>query len=107
MEKAAGGKRAWHDDRFFRCKKMCIRDRSTFGKTFLCEYPYQGSIRFAGRELNEMGNSVLTGTIGYLGHDPELFDDSIKNNILMGENEDTETYLKAVCFEMCIRDRPG
>lgn len=46
-----------------------------------------------------MGNSVLTGTIGYLGHDPELFDDSIKNNILMGENEDTETYLKAVCFD--------
>ena len=73
--------------------------KSTFGKTFLCEYPYQGSIRFAGRELNEMGNSVLTGTIGYLGHDPELFDDSIKNNILMGENEDTETYLKAVCFD--------
>ena len=25
--------------------------KSTFGKTFLCEYPYQGSIRFAGREL--------------------------------------------------------
>ena len=61
--------------------------KSTFGKTFLCEYPYQGSIRFAGRELNEMGNSVLTGTIGYLGHDPELFDDSIKNNILISNQK--------------------
>ena len=73
--------------------------KSTFGKTFLCEYPYEGSICFAGRELKQMENSMLTGTIGYLGHDPELFDDSIKNNILMGENENAETYLKAVCFD--------
>ena len=25
--------------------------KSTFGKTFLCEYPYEGSITFGGREL--------------------------------------------------------
>lgn len=73
--------------------------KSTFGKTFLCEYPYKGSIRFAGDELSKMENSVLTGTVGYLGHDPELFDDSIKNNILLGEDKDAAVYLKAVCFD--------
>ena len=34
-----------------------------------------------------MRDTERTGTIGYLGHDPELFNDSVKNNILMGENK--------------------
>ncbi|MFQ7490022.1 MAG: ATP-binding cassette domain-containing protein, partial [Lachnospiraceae bacterium] len=32
-------------------------------------------------------------------HDPELFNDSIENNILMGEDEDIEKLLKMVCFD--------
>ena len=51
--------------------------KSTLGKTFLCEYPYEG----------------------YLGHDPELFNDSVRNNILLGDDDDPEKYLKAVCFD--------
>lgn len=73
--------------------------KSTLGKTFLCEYPYEGSICFAGNELRDMAQAKQTGIVGYLGHDPELFDDSIQNNILMGENADAWTYLKAVCFD--------
>lgn len=73
--------------------------KSTLGKTFLCEYPYEGSICFAGSELRDMEQAKQTGIVGYLGHDPELFDDSIQNNILMGENADAWTYLKAVCFD--------
>lgn len=72
--------------------------KSTFGKTFLCEYPYEGSIKFAEKELKQMDNSLLSSTVGYLGHDPELFDDSIKNNILMGDDLNLKTYLEAVCF---------
>ena len=58
--------------------------KSTLGKTFLCEYPYEGRIRFHGKELSEMTKAERTGMIGYLGHDPELFNDSVRNNILLG-----------------------
>ena len=40
-----------------------------------------------------------TGTIGYLGHDPELFQDTVENNILMGDALDANTYLKLVCLK--------
>ena len=73
--------------------------KSTLGKTFLCEYPYEGRIRFHGKELSEMAKVERTGMIGYLGHDPELFNDTIRNNVLLGEQGDVETYLKAVCFD--------
>lgn len=70
--------------------------KSTLGKAFLREYSYKGSIRFGGKELTEMD---LSSVIGYLGHDPELFDDSIKNNVLLGDSMDAAPYLKAVCLD--------
>ena len=73
--------------------------KSTLGKTFLCEYPYEGRIRFHGKELSEMTKAERTGMIGYLGHDPELFNDSVRNNILLGDDDDPEKYLKTVCFD--------
>ena len=73
--------------------------KSTFGKTFLFEYPYEGSIRYNGCELRNAADNVRTGIISYLGHDPELFNDSIKNNILLGDNKDVNEYLKAVCID--------
>ena len=39
------------------------------------------------------------GIVGYMGHDPELFYDTIENNIRMGEKKDLMPYLKAVCFD--------
>ena len=73
--------------------------KSTLGKIFLCEYPYQGSIEFGGKELSQMDAINRTGMIGYLGHDPELFNDTIENNIRMGNPMDANTFLKTVCFE--------
>lgn len=73
--------------------------KSTFGKTFLCEYPYDGSIRYNGCELRNAADNERLGIISYLGHDPELFNDSIKNNILLGDNKDVNEYLKAVCID--------
>lgn len=73
--------------------------KSTFGKTFLCEYPYEGSIRYNGCELRNAADNVRSGIISYLGHDPELFNDTIKNNILLGDNKDVNEYLKAVCID--------
>ena len=73
--------------------------KSTLGKIFLCEYPYQGSIEFGGKELSQMDAIDRTGMSGYLGHDPELFNDTIENNIRLGNPMDANTFLKTVCFE--------
>ncbi len=73
--------------------------KSTLGKTFLCEYPYEGSIQFGGKELSQMEAIDRTGIIGYLGHDPELFNDTIENNIRMGDEINANAFLRVVCFE--------
>lgn len=73
--------------------------KSTLGKTFLCEYPYEGRICFHGKELSGMTKAEQNGMVGYLGHDPELFNDSVRNNILLGDDDDPEKYLEAVCFD--------
>ena len=78
--------------------------KSTLGKTFLCEYPYEGRICFHGKELSEMAKAERTGMIGYLGHDPELFNDTIRNNVLLGDQGDVETYLQAVCFDGEVKE---
>lgn len=101
-----GGERVLEDISFSAQKGQIIGitgpvacGKSTLGKAFLCEYPYEGKIQFAGRELQDMKEQERTGIAGYLGHDPELFYDSIKNNVLMGDEEDIEKYLKAVCID--------
>ena len=48
------------------------------------------------KKTGEMTKAERTGMIGYLGHDPELFNDSVRNNILLGDDDDPEKYLKAV-----------
>ena len=73
--------------------------KSTLGKAFLCEYPYEGSVQFAGKELQNMKEEDQTGIVGYMGHDPELFYDTIENNIRMGDEKNLMPYLKAVCFD--------
>ena len=73
--------------------------KSTLGKVFLCEYPYDGSITWNGEELQEETAAKRAELIGYLGHDPELFNDTVEQNILMGDQKDARIYLKAVCFD--------
>lgn len=73
--------------------------KSTLGKVFLCEYPYDGQILLDGRELQKETAAQRTDQIGYIGHDPELFADSIAENILLGDPEDANRYLKLVCLD--------
>ena len=73
--------------------------KSTFGRTFLCEYPYEGSIMYNGCELRNVADNVRSGIISYLGHDPELFNDSVRNNVLLGDDYDVFEYLRAVCMD--------
>lgn len=73
--------------------------KSTFGRVFLCEAPYGGSVRFGGRELSELSPGEISNAIGYLGHDPELFADTVKNNVLCGAKVDATEYLDTVALK--------
>ena len=80
--------------------------KSSLGKTFLCEYPYQGSIHLGKEDLTEMDERTRLGSIGYLGHDPELFNDTIEQNVRMGDAGDAWEYLRLVCLDEEIRKMP-
>ena len=73
--------------------------KSTFGRVFLCEAPYGGSIRVCGRELADFRVREVSATVGYLGHDPELSADTIENNVLCGSAQDAMPYLAAVALQ--------
>ena len=81
--------------------------KSTLGKAFLCELPYTGSIQYGGREMAGMTDAERCGVVGYLGHDPELLSDSIRNNILLGRDDDAWKYLRAVCLEDEVKAMPN
>ena len=81
--------------------------KSTLGKTFLCEAPYEGSIRFGGKELSSLPEDLRRSIVGYLGHDPELLSDTIENNILMrrgGSESLPEDTLARLLETVCLSD---
>ena len=73
--------------------------KSTLGKTFLCESPYEGSITFGGKELGKMEKADRNRMVGYLGHDQELFHGSVEENIRLGGKEGAEEMIRVVCLE--------
>ena len=78
--------------------------KSTLGKVFLCEYPYEGQILVDGTDLQAMDEADRTKRIGYLGHDPELLGDSVENNVLLGDDDNVWPWLRAVCFDEEVRE---
>ena len=80
--------------------------KSTLGKVFLCEYPYEGKVQYQREELQNLSQKKLADVVGYLGHDPELFNDTLENNILMGDQVNAEELLKAVCLDQEVAEMP-
>ncbi len=78
--------------------------KSTLGKAFLCEYPYQGSIQYGGREVAGMPKEKRSLLFGYLGHDPELLSDTIEKNVRMGATDSAEPWLSVVCLDQEISE---
>lgn len=70
--------------------------KSTFGKLFLNEYPYEGSILFGGTDIAALQETVFA----YSGHDPELFTGTVRENIAFGDHNDSR--LKRVLQEVQI-----
>ena len=58
------------------------------------------------RSCGRLSEQERCETVGYLGHDPELFNDSIEHNVLLGEKKDPELYLKAVCIDAEVNEMP-
>ncbi len=80
--------------------------KSTLGKIFLCERPYNGSIRFGNQELSDLSHEKLGSILAYMGHEPELIDDTIAANILLGDEGDVFFYLKEVCMDTEVAQMP-
>ena len=66
--------------------------KSKLGRIFLCKQRYGGSIRIGGRELSGLTPQEIAAAVGYLGHDPELWNDTVAANVLCGQDGDTMTY---------------
>ncbi len=73
--------------------------KSTFGRVFLCEAPYGGSAKFGQKEFSALTPRQIAATVGYLGHDPELSADTIRSNVLCGDEQDAMPYLAAVALQ--------
>lgn len=73
--------------------------KSTFGRIFLCEEPYGGSVRFGESELSDVAPRKIAATVGYLGHDTELFTDTLQSNVLCGKKDDAIPYLSATALK--------
>lgn len=70
--------------------------KTILGKVLAGEYSCEGSIRFGDEETDMAKRRYQTG---YMGHDPELFSDTIRENILLGTGGNADTYLQAVCLD--------
>ena len=73
--------------------------KSTFGRVFLCEVPYEGSAQFGRKEFSALAPRQISATVGYLGHDPELSADTVQNNVLCGSKRDAMPYLAAAALK--------
>lgn len=77
--------------------------KSTLGRVFLCERPYGGSVRIGGRELAGFSPREAASTVGYLGHDPELWNDTVEENVLCGEAGDAMRFLALTALDGEVR----
>lgn len=80
--------------------------KSTLGKTFIGEVPYDGSIRVDGQELGKLSLSERSRLISYMGHEPELMSDTLAENIRLGKPGEIEPFLQAVCLDEDLRQMP-
>ena len=77
--------------------------KSTLGRVFLCERPYGGSVRIGGRGLSELSPREAASTVGYLGHDPELWNDTVEENVRCGEAGDAMRFLALTALDGEVR----
>ena len=77
--------------------------KSTLGRVFLCERTYGGSVTAGSRELSSLAPREIAAVVGYLGHDPELWNDTVRANVLCGDGGDAMEYLKLTALDEEVR----
>ena len=77
--------------------------KSTLGRVFLCERPYGGSVTAGSRELSSLAPREIAAAVGYLGHDPDLWNDTVRANVLCGDGGDAMEYLKLTALDEEVR----
>lgn len=73
-------------------------------------YGYGGSVQILGMELKMLTQQERSQMISYAGHDTQLFDLSIRDNILLGREEDEERFrqvLGDVCLDQDFQNSSG
>lgn len=76
--------------------------KSTFGRLFLGELDYEGEIFLGNRELKSISSKERSQMIAYMGHEPELLQESVEENIKLGQKKEVEFYLDFVQLEQEI-----
>lgn len=76
--------------------------KSTLGKLLLNTLPYEGRISVNGIDLKDLPED--TSFLTYYGHDTQLFNDTIENNIALGDKIDVHKYLKMVAFDKEVKE---
>ena len=49
----------------------------------------------------------MENTISYFGHETQLFNDTIQNNIALGDDIDIHKYLRLVCLDEDVGNFPN
>lgn len=80
--------------------------KSSLGIALTGLYPYLGSITVNGKELKDYSEDERCRFLSYLGHKPELFSDTIYNNITFGDRQDINAVLQDVCFDTDLKEMP-
>lgn len=78
--------------------------KSGLGLALLGLYSYEGSIRIDGKELRDYTENERGYMLSYLGHNAQLFSDTIYNNITLGNKKDIASVLKDVCFDVDLME---
>lgn len=79
--------------------------KSVLGKILIGELPFEGSVMFDGQKISCQGNKDIT-CVGYLGHSPQLFNGTLKDNICMGKEGTLIDVLRDVCLEEDLASFP-
>lgn len=80
--------------------------KTTLGRLLIGEIPYTGSIRIGEHELRTLNDAQRSEQISYLGHDPELMNDTLAENIRLGKEGEIAPVLEAVCLTQEVREMP-
>ncbi len=79
--------------------------KSTLGRLFTGELPYQGRIALGNTVFSSEGGH-WGNQVGYLGHQPELFSGTVEENIRLGKPGDIGPVLRAVCMDREVAELP-